>query len=168
MPVVIDKFDGTAFGFLSNFYPAEVEYEGMMYPTSEHAYQAAKTLDIYQRHNVAMQKTPALAKRYGKAVSMRPDWDDVKLDVMEDILYDKFCRHPKLTEMLLATEDAELVEGNTWGDKFWGVCDGEGENHLGKLLMSVRECLNNYEAGLDDIRHWAKKDTFKRLLKEGQ
>lgn len=142
MPIVIDKFDGTAFHFLSNFYAAPVVYEGMEYPTSEHAYQAAKTLDIIQRQNVADQPTPALAKRYGKAVSMRPNWDEIKVRVMCEIVDAKFTQNPKLAEMLLATEDAELVEGNTWGDTYWGVCDGVGENWLGKILMGVRENLN--------------------------
>lgn len=142
MPVVIDKFDDTAFRFLSNFYPAPVVYEGMEYPTSEHAYQAAKTLDIIQRQNVADQPTPGLAKRYGKAVSMRPNWDEIKVRVMCEIVDAKFTQNPRLAEMLVATQDAELVEGNTWGDTFWGVCDGEGENMLGKILMGVRENLN--------------------------
>lgn len=150
MAEAIDRFDGTAFGFLSNFYPATVVYEGMEYPTSEHAYQAAKTLDIYQRQNVAMLETPAQAKRYGKAVSMRPDWDDIKVQVMCEIVADKFTRNPKLAEMLIATENVELIEGNTWGDTFWGVCDGVGENWLGKILMGVRDSLNiTREHGLD-------------------
>lgn len=171
MTVVIDKFDDTAFRFLSNFYAAPVVYENIKYPTSEHAYQAAKTLDIIQRRNVANQPTPAKAKRYGKAVSMRFDWDDVKVEIMEDILYEKFLQNPHLMEMLLATEDAELIEGNTWGDTFWGVCDGVGENWLGKLLMRVRESLNNYgdyEEMLGEVEHWAKKDSFKRKLKGQQ
>jgi len=138
----IDKFDGTAFRFLSNFYPARVVYEGIEYPTSEHAYQAAKTLDIFQRQNVAMLRTPAEAKRYGKAVSMRPDWDDVKVDVMEEIVYAKFTQNENLMHMLVLTEDMPLIEGNSWGDTFWGVCDGVGENNLGKILMRVRDRLN--------------------------
>jgi ribA/ribD-fused uncharacterized protein len=138
----IDRFDGTAFRFLSNFYPAKVVYEGIEYPTSEHAYQAAKTLDVYQRHNVASQPTPGAAKKFGKAVSMRPDWDDVKVDVMEEIVYAKFTQNENLGDMLILTEDIELIEGNNWGDTFWGVCDGVGENHLGKTLMRVRDRLN--------------------------
>lgn len=142
MTDTIDKFDGTAFRFLSNFYPARVVYEGIEYPTSEHAYQAAKTLDIFQRQNVAMLRTPAEAKRYGKAVSMRPDWDDVKVDVMEEIVYAKFTQNENLMHMLVLTEDMPLIEGNSWGDTFWGVCDGVGENNLGKILMRVRDRLN--------------------------
>ena len=61
---------------------------------------------------------------------------------LEEIVEEKFRQNPKLAEMLLATEDAILIEGNTWGDKFWGVCNGVGENNLGKVLMYVRDCLN--------------------------
>ena len=101
----INRFDGTAFRFLSNFYPAKVTYEGIEYATSEHAYQAAKTLDIFQRHNVAAQPTPAAAKKYGKAVSMRSDWDDVKVGIMEEIVYLKFTQNENLMDMLILTED---------------------------------------------------------------
>ena len=87
-------------------------------------------------------RTPALAKRYGKAVSMRPNWDEIKVRVMCEIVEAKFTQNPNLTNMLLATEDAILIEGNTWGDTFWGVCDGKGENNLGKVLMRVRDRLN--------------------------
>lgn len=139
--VVIDKFDDTEFRFLSNFYPAAVNYEDIVYATSEHAYQAAKTLDINQRHNIAMLETPGKAKKYGKTVRLRPAWDDIKISIMKEIVESKFQQNPKLIEKLLATDDAILIEGNTWGDKFWGVCDGEGENNLGKILMYVRECL---------------------------
>ena len=139
--VEIDSFSG-AFRFLSNFYSAPLLYEGVLYPTSEHAFQAAKTLDHNQRLNVAMLETPAESKRYGKTVPLRPAWDDIKIGVMEEIVEEKFRQNPKLAEMLLATEDAILIEGNTWGDKFWGVCNGVGENNLGKVLMYVRDCLN--------------------------
>lgn len=142
MPVIIDKFDGTAFKFLSNFYPAPVVYELIEYPTSEHAYQAAKTLDIIQRQNVADQPTPALAKRYGKAVTMRPNWDEIKVKVMQEIVYAKFTQNENLGNMLVITDDAILIEGNTWGDTFWGVCGGVGENKLGNILMDVRDRLN--------------------------
>lgn len=139
----IDRFDETAFRFLSNFYPAKVVYEGIEYPTSEHAYQAAKTLDVLQRENVAMLASPADAKRYGKAVSMRPNWDNIKVRVMEEIVYAKFTQNENLNHMLVLTDDIELIEGNSWGDTFWGVCKGVGENHLGKILMRVRNRLNN-------------------------
>jgi len=139
--VEIDSFS-EAFRFLSNFYPAPLLYEGIEYATSEHAFQAAKTLDQDQRLNIAMLETPGESKRYGKTVKLRPDWDDIKVRVMCEIIDAKFTQNPNLKEKLLATEDAILIEGNTWGDTFWGVCNGKGENNLGKILMGFRENLN--------------------------
>ncbi len=69
---------------------------------------------------------------------LRAEWESMKLDVMEACVRDKFTRNADLRRRLLETGDAELVEGNTWGDRFWGVCDGEGENHLGRVLIKVR------------------------------
>ena len=141
-PGKIDSFSGI-FHFLSNFHPAPLLYEGIEYPTSEHAYQAAKTLDTDQRLNIAMLETPSEAKKYGQSVTQRTAWYDIKIGVMGEILLAKFKQNPDLTEKLLATDDAILIEGNTWGDTFWGVCDGRGENHLGQLLMEIREALRN-------------------------
>jgi hypothetical protein len=137
----IESFSGV-FRFLSNFYSAPVHYEGIEYPTSEHAFQAAKTVDKNQRLNIAMLETPGEAKRYGKTVRIRSAWDDVRVGVMAEIVDAKFTQNPHLLEMLLATDDTELIEGNVWGDTFWGVCDGKGENNLGKVLMEVRQHLN--------------------------
>ena len=78
------------------------------------------------------------AKRLGGRIPIRYDWESVKLDVMETLLRDKFTRHADLRILLLDTGDRELVEGNTWDDRFWGVCEGVGENHLGRLLMKIR------------------------------
>lgn len=136
---VIDRFDGTKYRFLSNFYMAPVLWEGITYPSSEHAYQAAKTLDPIARRLLANLETAGEVKRAGRRVKMREDWDDVKISVMEDIVRLKFEQHPGLAEKLLSTGDAELIEGNTWGDRFWGVVDGVGENNLGKVLMKVRD-----------------------------
>jgi ribA/ribD-fused uncharacterized protein len=77
---------------------------------------------------------------------MRPDWEQVKILIMTSLVRDKFTRHQDLKEQLLATGDAELIEGNWWGDTFWGVCKGKGENHLGKVLMKVREELKGCKA----------------------
>lgn len=85
--------------------------------------------------------TPAAAKRMGRKVVMRPDWDTVKFDIMLDLVRRKFLGHPDLREMLLATGDEQLIEGNYWGDRVWGVCDGTGENWLGRHLMTVRQEL---------------------------
>jgi N-glycosidase YbiA len=135
----IDKFDG-GYRFLSNFYMHPVKLDGVIYPSSEHGYQAAKTLDPAQREIIRTCSTPGQAKRAGKKVSLRPDWESVKLQVMEDLVRQKF-NSPGLKELLLSTNNDELVEGNAWGDTYWGVCNGRGQNHLGKILMKVRQEL---------------------------
>jgi len=140
---VIDKFDGTEYRFLSNFYPAPVNFEGETYPTSENAYQAAKSLDYDERRAFRGNVSAALSKKMGRELELRPDWEEVKRDIMKKIVFNKFKYHPSLKEKLLATGDAELIEGNYWGDTYWGVCNGVGENHLGKILMEVREILRN-------------------------
>ena len=136
---MIDSFSGE-YRFLSNFYQAEVEFEGMMYPSTEHAYQAAKTLDLKSRA-MFQGGTAGQAKRLGHVIILRDDWtnDNVKISVMYAVLLDKFTRHQDLRKQLIATSPNELIEGNTWNDTFWGVCDGKGKNHLGKLLMSIRQ-----------------------------
>jgi ribA/ribD-fused uncharacterized protein len=132
--------------FLSNFYMAEVEYEGLVYPSSEHAYQAAKQFDQEFREEVRQLKTPGLAKRAGRKADLRRDWQKKKVGIMTEIVRDKFNRHPDLTDMLLATGDAMLEEGNNWGDKFWGMVDGKGANHLGLILMQIRDELRGGKA----------------------
>lgn len=123
--------------WLSNFWPAPVSLDGVVYPTVEHAYVAAKTRDSTWRSAVLACGTPGDAKRLGRRMNLRSDWNAVRVDVMRDLLEQKFS-NPTLAEKLLATGDALLQEGNTWGDTFWGVCNGRGENMLGKLLMEVR------------------------------
>jgi hypothetical protein len=135
--MTIDKFIGSH-SWLSNFYPHPVEFEGMEYPTVEHAYQAAKTLDEAQRAKVRQAATPGKAKALGKRVTLRHGWNDMRLAVMRAILEVKFA-NPTLRAKLIATGQDELIEGNTWNDRFWGVCRGAGQNHLGKLLMAIRE-----------------------------
>jgi ribA/ribD-fused uncharacterized protein len=141
-PPKITEFDGE-YRFLSNFHPAPMEYERISYPTVEHAYQAAKTTDYHERQRIAALPSPGRAKRAGAKLTLRPDWDALRLNVMETLLRQKFTLHADLRALLLATGDAILEEGNTWGDVFWGVCNGVGENHLGKLLMKIRDELKN-------------------------
>lgn len=137
---MIDQFRG-AYRWLSNFSPAEVVLDGVTYPTVEHAYQAAKTLDHSIRERIRQADTPGRAKKAGRGLrSCRPDWGQVRLEIMEHLLWQKFTRAPWRAQ-LLATGKRELVEGNWWGDQFWGVCEGRGENHLGQLLMRIRQEL---------------------------
>lgn len=136
-PPAIDRFQGE-YRWLSNFHEAEVMYDGIMFPTNEHAFQATKANNFSERLWVLQSRTPGVAKRRGRKVNMRPDWEQVKIDIMYEINRDKFSRHPELREKLLATGRAELIEGNDWGDTFWGVCDGKGKNNLGRILMNIR------------------------------
>ncbi len=137
--MAIRRFTGE-YRFLSNFFPCRITYEEITYPSTEHAYQAAKCIFRKDKHRIA-ELTAGEAKREGRKVELRPDWEEVKLQVMEDVLRLKFFGNKSLAAKLLATGDQELIEGNTWGDTFWGVCKGVGENHLGKLLMKVRNLL---------------------------
>lgn len=132
------------FRFLSNFHLVEIWYEGKCYSSTEHAYQAAKTLVPEEREKIRLCGAPKEARKLGQKVTMRPDWEQIKIQVMLNLLREKF-EHPDLKERLLATGDAELVEGNWWGDTFWGVCNGVGQNNLGKLLMQVRLELSHVE-----------------------
>lgn len=134
----ITSFSGD-YRWLSNFWECSVEFEGVMYPSSEHAYQAAKTLNKRERLKIRDQSTPGKAKKAGQKIEIRSDWEDVKLNVMRTILLDKFNRHPDLRAKLVATGNAGLIEGNHWNDTFWGVCRGKGTNHLGRILMKIRD-----------------------------
>jgi ribA/ribD-fused uncharacterized protein len=137
---VIESFAGE-YRFLSNFYPSPIRVGKTLYPTVEHAFQAAKTLNPAEKQEIAEARSPARAKALGRKVKLRKDWESVKVGVMKELVELKFCIHADLAERLLETQDAELVEGNTWSDTFWGVCNGHGKNHLGKVLMQVRERL---------------------------
>lgn len=134
----ITSFSGE-YEFLSNFYPAEIFWDGGVYPSVEHAYQAVKTLNPIERIAIGRASTPGKAKRLGQKCTLRRDWEEIKLLSMELFVRQKFnLWYPHLQEKLLSTGTAELIEGNTWGDTYWGVCNGEGQNNLGKILMEIR------------------------------
>ena len=124
--------------FLSNFHKIDIEYNGKIYPTSEHAYQAAKTLDDDVSEQIRLCDTPSKSKALGMKVQLRSDWEQVKPGIMEEILNIKFS-DPLLKKRLKNTAPGQLVEDNNWGDVYWGVCDGIGENNLGKILMKIRD-----------------------------
>lgn len=136
---VINKFRGKYF-FLSNFYEAKVELDGLTYQNNEAAFQAQKCLDDAGKRQFT-DLDPRAAKRKGRSVKMRSDWESGKRDLMKDVVLAKFSQNPDLKEKLIATGDAHLEEGNTWGDRTWGTVDGVGKNWLGKILMEVREEL---------------------------
>ncbi len=135
MDKAITLFKGGHF-FLSNFYVAPVVYQGIRFENSEAAFQAAK---CPERMRDFCGLNPQAAKRLGRRVELRPDWEAVKYDEMYQVCKAKFTQNPDLLDKLLSTGDAELVEGNTWGDQVWGVCNGVGENNLGKILMRLRQ-----------------------------
>lgn len=135
--VVIDSFRGD-FGFLSNFYESSIWYRGKQYRSVEHAYQATKAPDESTHETIRNARSPGVAKRLGKAVPLPNDWEREKVALMRDLVREKF-KNPLLRALLVATEGAALVEGNTWNDRFWGVYRGMGQNWLGRILTDVRD-----------------------------
>lgn len=137
--------------FLSNYHVCSIIYEGIEYTSSEAAYQAAHIYypDSLLRTNIERARfalmSPVEAKRETHKKwfkdQIRPDWESIKIEVMHQILMYKFTVHPDLRELLLQTGDKLLEETNYWNDTFWGVCKGVGENHLGKVLMKIRNKL---------------------------
>ena len=134
----IELFDGE-YRFLSNFWPANVELDGEIYPSVENAYQAAKTNLVGARVSFRTY-SPGEAKKFGRKLVIRGDWESVKLIIMERLIRQKF-QIERLKSQIIKTKNAELIEGNWWGDTFWGVCHGSGANNLGKILMKVRSEL---------------------------
>ena len=144
---VINDFIGQ-YRFLSNYAPSVVQDEnGIPYPTVEHAFAAAKTLDLEQKVAISQKASPGAAKSTGRHVALRTDWEQVKTSVMKDLLWQKFSSTER-KDLLLGTGNSLLIEGNTWHDQYWGncVCDKhiteDGKNALGTLLMMTRLYLN--------------------------
>lgn len=143
---MINRFDGK-YAFLSNFFMMPVYYEGLWFPSSEHAYQAAKTIILAERLIVRDCGTTYQAKKIGSKkrnkITLRPGWDSIRVEKMSDILRSKF-ENPKLKQLLIDTNSEKLIEGNYWHDNFWGDCacekceDIQGRNNLGEVLMIVR------------------------------
>lgn len=126
--------------WLSNFEPCLVEFDGNTYPSSEAAYQAAKC-DILSQRSWFINISASESKKLGRKVSVRANWNGIKLQIMEEILFSKFNKNSYLREKLISTGVKYLEETNWWNDKFWGVCKGIGENNLGKILMKIRSAL---------------------------
>lgn len=136
MPKKIDFFRGN-YQFLSNFYSAPLEYDGRKYLNSEAAFHSMKCLDSVSRDKFK-NLNPSDAKRLGRSVILRTDWDSVKDSIMKEITRAKFEQNPDIAKLLIETGDCILIEGNWWGDHYWGVCNGTGQNKLGKILMEIR------------------------------
>lgn len=132
------EFQGD-YRWLSNFWPATVHLDGDSYPSVENAYQAAKFEP--GRRAQFVNCTPGQAKRLGRSLFIRDDWEQIKVQVMRSLIQQKFEPGSDLGNKLAATGHSKIVEGNTWGDTFWGVCRGRGRNVLGELLMAQRAVL---------------------------
>lgn len=139
IPEKIDSFKDE-YCFLGNFYEAPVMYNGLAYRSNEAAFQAQKCKNVKDMEKFTTMD-PEEAQKAGQSVELREDWGNVKLSIMKDIVRAKFLQNADLAKKLLATKTALLEEENTWSDTFWGTVDGQGENHLGKILMEVREEL---------------------------
>ena len=150
---VIPKFEGEH-RFLSNFYTSPIEIDAknvgkITFPTGEHMFQALKYRAIATPHipyeaetyvnEVIANPDPNHAKKMGRKVRIDvAKWEAMRIEMMRQTVWEKFKQHPDLSQRLLDTDSAMLVEGNTWGDKFWGRVDGQGYNLLGSILMEVR------------------------------
>lgn len=134
--MTIGPFEGE-YRWLSNFWPAEIIFEGHLYPSVEHAYVASKTLNEMEREVIRSMRSPGEAKRLGRQLDLRDDWNTVRIPIMEDLVRKKFS-NIHLAGLLLQTGDKEIIEINSWNDTFWGQCNGKGSNHLGKILMKIR------------------------------
>lgn len=165
---IIDSFKDE-YAFLSNHYPSPVFIgeeidilpDGWKYPTVEHAYQAAKTTSVLERYRVINAPTPGLAKRLGRGVTLRSGWDEgpnpwdqgLKMKVMTHLIVQKFAAGTELAAKLIATGDVLLMEGNWWGDVYWGVIKDRmgrctiGQNRLGIILQAQRKMLQLGRAG---------------------
>lgn len=131
------KFFNGKYFFLSNYFPCIITYDGITYNNAEAAFQSAKTVDMEVRKKFSVL-TPNRAKALGRRILLRDDWENVKFKVMHDVCKAKFTQNKILREKLIETGDAYLEEGNTWGDRVWGTCNGTGQNHLGQILMAIR------------------------------
>lgn len=147
---MINSFRGNYY-FLSNFYSAPVRYGGISFLNNEAAFQSGKVIDMSERRKFSMLQ-PNEAKKLGRKISLRPDWEDIKFDVMRAVIHNKFKENPELAEKLIETGNEELVEGNTWHDNIYGNCTCSkcknivGKNMLGKILMEEREQLKKERA----------------------
>jgi hypothetical protein len=147
---VINSFTGEN-SYLSNFYLRGVTIKGKKFKCSEHAYQCAKADNKKDFDLIFEAPTPAKARRAGRKIKYRSDWNHVRIDIMREVVLAKFQQNDDLAIRLVDTGGQELIEGNEWGDTFWGICKGKGENWLGKILMEVRQILKESGGGKKKI-----------------
>jgi len=140
---IIKEFTGK-YKYLSNFYSSPIHHQGIDYPTAEHLYQALKTRERSMRRKISLLNTPGQAKGMGRRLTLRSDWNKIRITAMRWVIGLKFDQNQELKEKLLATQNSILIEGNYWHDNYWGDCTCSdcknimGSNYLGKILMKVR------------------------------
>jgi len=139
----INQFKKGQYRFLSNFYQSRISIANNIFPTVEHYYQAYKSSNIQDFKYILSSPSPAIAKKRGRQIKIRRNWDFIKDYIMYSGVSTKFFTNTELGNLLISTGDSELIEGNYWGDTYWGVClkTNQGQNKLGKILMCVREQL---------------------------
>jgi ribA/ribD-fused uncharacterized protein len=141
----IREFKGK-YSFLSNFYPSSFIINGITFPTVEHYYQANKADNSEDFFKILNLEKPGETKKAGKKIQICKNWDQIKFSIMYIGLLNKFKQNIDLRNLLIATKEQNIIEGNYWGDKIWGVClkTNEGENNLGIMLMNIRSIFNSY------------------------
>lgn len=127
--------------WLSNMYTCIIQWQGLCFSSTESAYQASKVTGELAKPFQMM--TGKQAKAHVKTLYVRKTWQDIKYNVMAQLVFQKFLVHDDLRQKLLDTGDCYIEETNTWNDTYWGVCNGVGENNLGKILMNTREYFKN-------------------------
>jgi ribA/ribD-fused uncharacterized protein len=158
MDNTIDFFEGE-YEFLKNSYPCLIIYEGEVYPSVSHAYQSAKTDDLNIRSQIQSAASSKGAENIGRSLSLIPDWDNKRLDIMASLIKSKFMDNFDLKIKLLLTGSKELIQGHSRREQFWGKTkNGIGENHLGKILMTVRSNIVNAEGSAFNVFYTFLKD----------
>ena len=137
-----NKNNGT--DFLLNSYPVTISFEGLLYPSVDHAYQASKTDDIKIRELIKKSKISEV-KKLGRSLQIRDEWVKSRIDIMRMLIREKF-QNPFLRHLLLCTGNLSLINDNLRNEKFWGMFKGNGENWLGKILEEVREEIKKEES----------------------
>jgi hypothetical protein len=137
------KFRGE-YAFLSNMTSSRVTVDDKEYPTIEHAFQASKTTNKEEREQVRRAETPIEAKRIGRKITLRKDWHEVKDQIMYELCKQKFNKEPFKSMLIKVTEP--IIEENTWGDRYWGICNGTGLNKLGCIISKIKEELEQNQS----------------------
>ena len=138
---MIKEFKGKYY-FLSNYSKSDIKINDITFLNAESAFHSFKDMKMQSQF---ANLDPATAKRKGRSVKLRGDWEEVKDEIMYLVVKEKFKQNKELRRKLIDTGDKYLEEGNTWNDTYWGVCNGKGRNMLGKILMRVRSVMMNIE-----------------------